>query len=127
MASTSTGSSASLTPLDPGRLGLHLIPEQLQFLPDPLGGVLGQQGQVGGPIHQATAQTGTKTVDGSLKQELRRAHGCPASGVDFGRSGLGKRGGGGAAAGEETGEGAGEEEARGESADLVSSGRVGSP
>jgi hypothetical protein len=31
---------------------------------------------------------------------LRRAHGCPASGVDFGRSGLGKRGGGGAAAGE---------------------------
>jgi hypothetical protein len=63
-----------VTPIDPVGFRLHLFPEQLQFLTQFVGGILGEHRQAGDGIEQAAANAGTETLQGGLDQGGRRAH-----------------------------------------------------
>lgn len=52
----------------------HLLPEQAEFLLQPLGCILGKDGELRDPIRQLAAQSGTEPVDRGLKESLRSAH-----------------------------------------------------
>jgi hypothetical protein len=59
-------------------LQLHLFDKQLPFAAQPPGGVLGQQGQLGGRIRQAATNAHHQAIERGLNQGLGRRHGRPA-------------------------------------------------
>ena len=59
-------------------LQLHLFNKQLPFAAQPPGGVLGQEGQLGGRIGQAAAEAHHQAIERGLNQGLGRRHGGPA-------------------------------------------------
>ena len=81
-------------PIQPGGLLFHFLPEEAQFLLEAGRGVLGQQGEAGGGVGQATAEAGRQPVCSRLQQGLGGAHGRirllkPLCCWNCGRSGLG--------------------------------------
>jgi hypothetical protein len=68
------GRAAILPTLKPISFELHLLPKELDLLSQFVGGILGQEGDLGQGISQTASHSNTEPLQNSLNKDLGRRH-----------------------------------------------------